>query len=486
MGVNNPEIKTPNLDRLAAKGTCFNRAYTVNPTCTPARASLLTGTYPSQHGAYSLGTKLMEDVHTVGEDFQKDNYRTALIGKAHFQPLKSTDEYPSIEGYPILQDFDYWRNFNGPFYGFEHVELTRNHTDEAHVGQHYALWMEEKGCSNWRDYFRKPTGNCEGKDNRHSWSIPEEFHQNAWIAERTNAQLEQYKDNDENFYLWASFFDPHPKCIAPAPWCDMYDPEKLTIPKLVEGEHENNPPHFNLTQTEKPDFSSYEEEDGNGMHGCHYHNHDLPWLKKEIAVYYGMVSMMDKYIGEILDKLDELGLTDDTLIVFTTDHGHFYGHHGLIAKGPFHYEDMIKIPMIVSHPGFVPEGKQSDALQSLVDYAPTFLSICGIDIPRCMTGINQQDVWYGEKTEIRDHVSIENRHQPTTMNLRTYVNQRYKLTVYYNKDYGELFDLQEDPKEINNLWNESSAASLKAELLLKFVHAEMEKEPLPMPRIAGA
>ncbi len=486
MGYNNPEIKTPNLDRLAANGTIFDRAYTVNPTCTPARASLITGTYPSQHGAYSLGTKLMETVHTVGEDFQKSNYKTALIGKAHFQPLASTKEYPSIEAYPILQDLNYWKNFNGPFYGFEHVELARNHTDESHIGQHYALWMEEQGCKNWRDYFLKPTGNCEGEDNKHHWSIPEKYHQNAWIAERMNAQLEEYKNNNENFYLWASFFDPHPKCIAPEPWCDMYDPEKLTIPKLVEGEHENNPPHFKLTRTPNPDFSSYQEEGGNGMHGCHYHNHDLPWLKKEIAVYYGMVSMMDKYIGKILDKLDELGLTEDTIILFTTDHGHFYGQHGLIAKGPFHYEDMLKVPFVVSNPDLIPKGKRSDSLQSLVDLPPTFLNLCGIDTPKSMTGIDQTDVWTDKKETIRDHVSVENRHQPTTMNHRTYIDKRYKITVYYNQEYGELFDLENDPKEINNLWNDPLEESLKSKLLLKFISAEMEKEPLPMPRIAMA
>jgi uncharacterized sulfatase len=138
MGYNNPEVHTPNLDRLAAEGTIFDRAYCPNPTCTPTRASLITGRYPSQHGAYSLGTKLPESEHTVGEDFSAAGYRTALVGKAHFQQLYGTEEYPSLESYPLMQDLDFWREFHGPFYGFDHVELARNHTDEAHVGQHYA------------------------------------------------------------------------------------------------------------------------------------------------------------------------------------------------------------------------------------------------------------------------------------------------------------------------------------------------------------
>jgi uncharacterized sulfatase len=195
---------------------------------------------------------------------------------------------------------------------------------------------------------------------------------------------------------------------------------------------------------------------------------------------------MDKYIGQMLDKLDELGLAENTLVVFTTDHGHFIGQHGLIAKGAFHYEDMIKLPFIVRYPGKVPAGKRCDALQTLVDLPTTFLSMAGIDIPRLMTGVDQSAVWFGEKEKARDHIIVENRHEPTTIHVKTYVNERYKLTVYYNHDYGELFDLQEDPNEINNLWNNPKYTELKADLVMKLLFAEMGKEPLWMPRVAGA
>ncbi len=484
IGAFNPEIQTPNLDRLVEGGTTFTRAYCPNPTCTPTRASIITGKYPSQHGAYSLGTKLSEKEHTVGEDFIDAGYRTALVGKAHFQPLASTAEYPSLEAYPTLQDLDYWKSFTDVFYGFQDCELARNHTNEAHVGQHYALWLEEKGCKNWRDYFLAPTGNMDPSLKR-TWRIPEEYHYDAWIAERTNTLLEQYKESDENFFLWSSFFDPHPDYFAPEPWDTMYDPETLSVPSGRMDEHKNNPPHFQMTQEEHPDFSSYRET-GYGLHGCHSHLHDKQELKKDIAVYYGMVSLMDKYIGKILDKLEELGLSDNTVIVFTTDHGHFYGHHELIAKGPFHYEDMIKIPFIVRYPGHVSEGVISEQLQSLVDLSPTFLSLCGLPIPTSMTGLDQKRVWLGENTLVRDHILCENRHEPTTLHLKTYVNSQYKLTVYYNQTYGELFDLINDPDEFNNLWNHPESAELKKDLLLKFLWAELGIEPVPMPRICGA
>ncbi|SDT30902.1 Arylsulfatase A [Paenibacillaceae bacterium GAS479] len=493
IGAFNSEIHTPNLDRLVRQGTTFNRAYCPNPTCTPTRASIITGMYPSQHGAWTLGTKLMEDRHTVGEDFLAAGYQTALVGKAHFQPLGSTEEFPSLEAYPFLQDLDFWKNYKENFYGFNHVELARNHVNEAHVGQHYALWLEEKGCDNWRDYFLPPTGTMD-RTQMYTWPIPEEFHYNTWIAERTNALLEQYESNDESFFLWSSFFDPHPEYLVPEPWDSMYDPDQLTIPTMVPGEHDRNPPHFAKTQEDKPDFSDLAET-GKGIHGYRSHNYyeygHQPKLtdydkKKLVGVYYGMVTMMDKYIGRILDKLDELGIADNTIVVFTTDHGHFFGQHGLQAKGGFHYEDLIKLPFIARYPGHIPAGQTSEAIQSLVDLAPTFLSFCDIKIPYAMTGVDQKKVWLGESGHARDHAICEFRHEPTTIHQKTYVDSRYKITVYYNQTYGEIFDLQEDPQELNNLWDDPAAASLKSELLLKYAWAELGKESMPMPRISGA
>lgn len=484
IGAFNKEISTPNLDRLVKEGTTFKRAYCPNPTCTPTRASIITGKYPSQHGAWSLGTKLSENEHTVGEDFIKSNYKTSLIGKAHFQPLLATEQYSSIEACPIMQDLDFWKSFDEEFYGFQHIELARNHTNSMQVGQHYAIWMEEKGLNNWRDYFLPPTGNMSPQD-KHKWKIPEEYHYDAWIAERTNAMLENYKENNESFFLWASFLDPHPSYFAPEPWDTLYDPEKLTIPALVEGEHQSKPPHFAMTQLENPDFSGYSTS-RYANHGLHSHRYNREKLKKDIAVYYGMISLMDKYIGKILDKLDQLGLAENTIVVFTTDHGHFFGQHGLIAKGPYHYEDMIKIPFIVRCPGKIPEGFVSESMQSLVDLAPTFLSLCGIPVSPAMTGVDQSEVWKGIRKEARDHIICENHHEHPTIHLKTYVDKRYKLTVYYNQTYGELIDLDKDPEETDNLWDRPEYMELKAQLLLKYIWAELGKESMWMPRIFHA
>ncbi len=487
LGQFNPEIQTPALDKLAAQGTTFNRAYCPNPTCTPTRSSIITGKYPSQHGAYALGAKLPESEATVGERFQAAGYRTALVGKAHFQPLQSSDDFPSLEAYPTLQDLEFWADFDGPFYGFEHIELARNHTDEAHVGQHYALWMEEQGLRNWRDYFLAPTGHVKAQ--RRRWFIPERYHYNNWIAERCNALLSQFKtagssdgsSSGQPFFLWASFFDPHPKYLAPEPWDTMYDPRAITVPAAGPGEHDPrgradtapSPPHLQLTQQPNPDFSAWQEPNGSGCHGFHSHLHRRDELAKDVACYYGMISCMDKYIGRIIDQLDSLGLAENTLVVFTSDHGHYFGQHGLIAKGAFHYDDGIRVPMIARLPGRIPAGRVSQSLQSLVDYAPTFLDYCGLDIPGDITGLSQKEIWNGDESSARQHVIVENRHQPTTLHLKTYINTRHKITLYYGRDYGEIYDLRDDPGEMRNLWLD---AELRAALTEEFLRAEMQKE----------
>jgi arylsulfatase A-like enzyme len=484
LGAVNPKLRTPALDRLAREGTLFTRAYCPNPVCTPTRASIITGLYPSQHGAWTIGVKLPEDVPTVGQMLSARGYATALIGKAHFQPLASTPESPSIECQPTLRDLDFWRSFHGPWYGFEHIEINRNHADESHAGQHYAIWMEEQGLTNWRDYFQPWPRDPNQKRRRHVWDLPEQFHYSRWAAERTIAFIERAWVANRPFFVWASFADPHPPYLVPEPWASMYDPAEMEPGRLVPGEHEKNPPHFRKTQEEQPDFSMYRETPY-ANHGFQSHRHDEASLRKNMAIYYGMISLMDHHIGRMLDRLDQLGIAENTLVVFSTDHGHFLGQHGLIAKGAFHYEDMIRVPFLVRFPGRVPAGGRSDALQSLVDLAPTFLSVAGLPVPGHMQGLDQLPAWRGEGP-IRDHVIVENRHQPTKVHLRTYVDQRYKLTYYRDQPYGELWDLEDDPGEINNLWDEPSAAALKSRLLHAALNAELRREPTRMPRIAGA
>lgn len=474
LGKVNNKLHTPNLDKLADEGMLFDRAYCPNPTCSPSRSSILTGMYPSEHGCWSLGTKLPESCETMSNYLANNGYNTALIGKAHFQPTKSTEEFTSLETPEYMWDLDFWRNFDQDFYGFKHIELLRNHTAEHWVGQHYLAWLEDNGCKNWKKYFFAPRGRMFNKE-MGKWKIPEKFHYNTWIAERTNSLLEEYKKEDKPFFLWASFPDPHYPQLVPSPWDKMYRADDMEIPEFSYDEHKNNPPYFAEVFKKSPKLSEYKES-GFGVHGLHRHLYNKKHQKKKLAYAYGMVSFMDKYIGKILDKLTELELEDNTIIVFTTDHGDLFGQHGFIHKCIFHYEDLLRVPMIVKYKNHIPQGVRSDSLQSLCDIAPTLVDACGLNIPSNMSGVNQYEVWKGQKDKERDYIICENRHEPHLMHMVSFVEERYKITVHEGRDYGELYDLYQDNGEHNNLWNDQSCKNLKAEMLFKYLSSEIKKD----------
>ncbi|HLU37020.1 MAG TPA: sulfatase-like hydrolase/transferase [Thermomicrobiales bacterium] len=484
LGSVNPKISTPALDRLAAEGTRFDRAYCPSPVCSPSRSSIITGQYPSEHGCWTIGVKLDEDAVTLPQLLGDAGYDTALVGKAHFQPLASTEEQTSIEAMPTLRDLDFWRDFHGPWYGFNHVETARMHGDEYLVGQHYAIWMEEKGLENWVDYFQSWPPDPDEPKREHAWDLPEELHYTTWTGERTVANIERAVGEGKPFFHWASFHDPHPPYVVPEPWASMYDPADMEPGTLLPGELDAMPPHFGLTQLAEPDYSPWQETPF-GNHGFQSHLVDEDQLRKDMAIYYGMTSFMDDQIGKILDTLDRLGIADNTIVVFGTDHGHFLGQHGLFHKGAFHYEDLLRLPFLVRWPGQVPQGSVSSDLQSLVDLAPSFLEAAGEPVPGGMQGVSQLRSWRGEGPA-RDWTITENRHQPTALSLRTLVTDRYKITVYRGSDDGELFDLHEDPDERRNRWHDPEFADVKAAMLLRFVQADIEREPTYYPRIANA
>ncbi|TDD21503.1 sulfatase family protein [Nonomuraea diastatica] len=482
LGFRTPLLRTPHLDRLVREGALFERAYCPNPTCSPSRASLITGQYPSTHGCWAIGTRLDPARRTVGHLLQAGGYATSLIGKAHFEPLAATAGQPSLEAAGKLRDLEFWAGFHGPYYGFEHIELARNHGDEAWAGQHYALWMEEKGLPEWQDYFRTRPGD---RGREHVWDLPERYHYGHFVAERTVAAIDGAVEAGKPFFTWASFQDPHPPYLVPQPWASMYDPSDVEPGELVDGELDRMSEWTRRTQEAEPDFSPWQETE-HANHGFVSHRVDPDRMRRDLAVYYGMVSFVDACVGRLLDALDERGLTERTLLVFTTDHGHFLGQHGLTAKGPFHYEDLVRIPLIARFPGVVPAGSSVRALQSLVDLAPTFLQAAGIEVPTDMQGVGQLSVWSGRRARARDHVLVENRHQPSAVHLRTYVDERYKLTLYRDRPDGELFDLVEDPAELHDLFDESAHAGLRAEVMRRFLNAEIRREASASQRVAVA
>ncbi|WP_165767946.1 sulfatase-like hydrolase/transferase [Virgibacillus indicus] len=472
----NPLVKTPNIERLKKRGIAFDRGYTCSPVCTPTRVSVLTGHYPSKHGCNTIGTSLPENYPTIPEKLSEKGYFTGLIGKGHFMSCLTPGNF---EAAPNIFDRELFQKWDGPYYGFDYTKLAIGHSNENHAaGGHYGLWLEEQGI-NTEDYF----GSGESSDFG-TWNLPEEFSNSKWTADETIEAINLADQKESPFFLWSSFQDPHNPWVVPEPWASMYEKSDVPVYGLKEGEMENKPPYYKNLADGKM-YADEPELNVNGMAApCVT---ALPFMddekQKEIMKkYYGMISQMDHHIGRILDHLEETGLIDETLIVFTSDHGDYMGNHGLWWKGLPAYEDIQKIPLVVSHPDCKTPGSRSDALQSLVDLGITFLKAAGSEPEPGIQGVNQTETWKDCTKEKRSWTTVEFRPTESSFMQKTFITKQYKLVVYHNRAYGELYDLEKDPDQMNNLWKSKSMESVKYQLLQELITAEMEKDGVLRPR----
>lgn len=469
----NSVIQTPNLDALAGRGISFGRTYVTNPVCSPSRSSILTGEYPSRHGCWNIGVKLDEGRPRVSDVLCENGYRTALFGKTHFQPVLAEG---SFEAPPHVFDRDFWRNWSGPYYGFQEVKMLHGHSDEiSSSGMHYGAWLEDQGVD-IQHFFGPGGGYREGK-----WDLPEELHYTRWTANQTIEFLER-NNSDNPFFIWCSFQDPHNAFLVPEPWDSLYNEE--TLPEFVrqDGEIDGKPLLYQYLIQDKLDemdvaITSDPNHPTKGIQclGPTTDRIGEARAKRWLSAYYGMISLIDYHVGRVLETLDRLDLTRDTLVIFTSDHGDYAGNHGLWLKGPLHYEDVIRVPFIVSWPEQIPENVQSDSLQSLVDLAPTLYEICGVDTAPFVQGVSQFHTWAHPDQAVRDYCLVENRAEPTFY-VKTIVGERYKLNYFLGRNEGELYDLKEDPNEFVNLFSDPNYAGIVLEMLQLMVdmHGQIE------------
>ena len=492
------DLATPHLDRLAAGGVRCARAYVNNPLCMPSRATLLTGLTPRGHGVRTNGIDLDPTLPTVSGALAAAGYRTYYAGKLHAR----ISETPKGLDPRTLEPADYpesgWMWQTGridtlpvPYYGFQQVDfagggrtgdylnwLNREHPNEA------ALLLQAHG-------ERARTG----APNTWRMRLPAELHYNTWIADQAIAFLREAGTparRGEPFLAWVSFPDPHHPFATPDPWYSMYDRERIPPPVRREGELADLPPHFRAAY------------DGDlrhaGFHGSLKVTDDQ--LREMTAVTYGMVSFVDEQVGRILAALDQLGLTDETLVVFTADHGELLGDHWLTHKGPFHVEGLLNVPSIWRFPGRFPAGTVVDTPVSHLDVAPTLLHATGVPIPERRERAPASEVvtpdamgpWpgrslvpllSGESRPADGCVVVENDEDWLGLRLRTLITRRHQLTIYVGDDgeqsYGELFDREADPGQLRNLWDEPGAQPLKDELRGQLL-AELVRTDSRLPR----
>lgn len=468
-------IDTPHLDRIGREGVHFHRAYTCSPLCTPARVSLLTGQYPSRHGAYSLGVTLRPfPERTIATQLAAAGYRTALFGKTHFVCRK--DEAEHFAGFPNPPP-EYFRAHTGPYLGFDEVKISSGHTTMTVPDMHYRVWLEDQGVdfAAWYPAMR------EGHDHDFCgpWNIPPEYHDTAWVTENTNDFVR--RQGDQPWFCWASLQDPHEPFVCPEPWYSRVRMDEVTpYESYRPGEFDDKPFFYSVDEKIWNERGWPEFEDGHGV-PCAWPRATLSERAREaLQATLGMVAFIDDRVGAMLATLEATGQLENTLIIFTSDHGEIHGHHGIWHKGLHAFEDGQRVPLLMRGPGCAPRGTVP-ALANLVDVPRTILAAAGAESPPGTQGHDLGPVLRGEAERVCEATFIE-AHVTPRVYQTTMVTERHKLVIYRDGDYGELYDLETDPDQYRNLWPRPECTTLKAELLHQFAREMMRREGLVQPR----
>ena len=431
----NPHVKTPNLDQLASSGVRFDLCYAPNPVCAPTRAAIYTGRWPHVCGVWANGVDLPRHERLFTRILADAGYDCGITGKVHLGGCANGRVEPRLDdGYRVYE----WAHHPGNDWGDKNAWwkwLQSQPPEPPRPDPPYPIAM---GGVGW----------------------PRELHFTHWAAERT---IEFIRSARRPFFAWMSLFDPHHPFDPPLEHLEMYDPAQVPRPKYKPGELDRKPwfhreGHLK-TYRRGRGFVEFSPDEIQGM----------------VAAYYGMVSLIDDEVGRVLDALDSFGLADDTLVVFTSDHGDMLGDHGMLLKGPFFYEGAVRVPLIMRWPGEMAEGTVVDELVSLVDLTATFLQAADLQPLRTMQSISLLPAARGEPWDPRGWVMSLYRESETprippvhaTM-LRT---DRYKLVVHHGARDGELYDLEADPDEFDNLWWDSRYRDVKGELLHRLIDA---------------
>ncbi|KPK50542.1 MAG: hypothetical protein AMK72_01960, partial [Planctomycetes bacterium SM23_25] len=438
----NPIVRTPNLDRLAAGGARFTRAYCQDGICVPSRTSIFAGLYPRTTGCLdnpnnppNPGRYLM-----LQQLLQRNGYRTGCFGKRHLPR-------------------------NEMAHGWDRSATTINPkldpSDES-----YHEWLKQRG--RWQAY-QTVSGKAILKSDlfcRISPLKPEE-RDAAYTADKTNEFLRARKREGRPFFCWATFHGPHQPYTPPQKWADLYPVDKMPLPPNVNEPIEHLPPNLQRWRRNKQQPWNLGAAAGN------------PALyRRYIAYYYAQVTEVDHYIGRILHQLDALGLRDETIVIYASDHGDFVAHHGMSEKcalGHNVYEDTLRVPLIVSWPKRFARGVVRDDLVELLDLYPTLLDALRLKMPaaaQTLAGRSLVPTLAEGKPVGRKFAVSENWSQVTV------ITKRYKLGVwidpgplprYVRRDWRKrhpdmLFDLKNDPLETRNLVGRPKVAEVEKQL----------------------
>lgn len=493
-----PVLKTPNIDALATNGTRFDSCFVAHPICMPNRASLLTARMSSIHGVRHNGLSLPLDSNTFVDCLRRAGYVTGLIGKGHHQPFSpmnprmdrgawETDRLsearlmPDAASYQMeradrwAEDPDY--DVIYPYYGYSHVDHVSRHGDNTGGG--HGRWLAEH-LPGYKQLV--------GPENQlpHDYSLPdavrtalpEDAYSTAYVRDRAVEFLEAHGNGDQPYFLTVSFPDPHHPFNPPGKYWDMYDPADMIIPPNAGGMTGGTPLYEQL-RAHQPAPGAFR----GALEAI-----DERQTREAMALTAGMIAMIDDAVGAVSAAVGESEGADRTVQVFTTDHGDMMGEHGMLRKGPINLDGVIRVPLLWSDPQ-LDSVEATDALASTIDIGPTILARAGVD---GFNGIQGLDLAPTLETgdRVRDELLVEqDAHVPLPLTgewpprLRTIVTPEWKMTVYLDQEWGELFHRIEDPHEMQNLWSDPDTQIVRSELtwaLTQELMRAVDRSPLPI------
>ena len=455
-----PWIITPNLDRLVREGTSFTKCYTTSPVCVAARASLFTGYYPHSTGTF---TNFQPWQPSWVKMLADSGYHCVNMGKMHINPY---DELAGFhQRYPI-------ENKDRPLFLDEHKRAWHDEWDKALHARKLVKPTRYTRLENDPEGFLKAQG-C------FPWDLDEDMHADMFLGDMALWWLKE-RQSDAPLFLQIGFPGPHPP-YDPAPkYLSLYDDIDIPVEEISDEQLNSQPQAIkNLRKDMKElniDSIAWIDKP---------HKDQLIKIRKH---YAANITMIDEKIGQIMGVLEQQGYLENALVIFTSDHGDALGDHGCIQKWNM-YESSVKVPLIFWSPQFVPAGKKSDELVQLFDVAPTLLEKTTVSIPESWEAktlwplingeSNGRDVVYSELA--RDHI------QRTSEYMIMRRDKKYKLIWYTDDEFGELFDVVNDPDEKINLWNEPEYIStrdillqeLKDWLQLSMLRANMKPSEKP-------
>ncbi len=506
-----PFLRTPAIDALAATGTRFTRFYVSSPVCMPNRGTFMTGRLPSVNGARGNGLPLPLQANTFVDLMRDKGYRTALVGKSHLQTMTANAalwkheipdgmEAPGAGFEEALKpwappekydqenvsrwDADPTAELDLPFYGYERVNLCIDHGDK--VRGDYARWVARKGGD-----LTKLSGpkNAMPSDVSvpQAWrtSVPEEMYPTRYIQEHACRAIEDWAGDEAHpFFMSVTFPDPHHPFTPPGKYWDMYKPEQVNLPRSFYARVSNADGAVQRAQR------SDEEKSFNRDNTMVFMPVAEREAKEAIALSCGMISMIDDAVAAIMAKLRATGIDRDTIVVFTADHGDFMSDHGLLLKGPLHLQSIVKVPFVWSDPQ--KRGAPTcDAVSGTIDLPSTILARAGLAGFNGMQGRSLlPEIADGADHGTGAHIVEEESQRasfglPAPVRLRTLVTQDWRLTLYESDQLAELYDLKNDPEELNNLWDDPGSLAMRAELLTRMVRENIrlsDLSPVPMRR----